>query len=102
MIKAFSLMVDEAEELVFGGVGTQRLYMATTVVVIVSAGVGLGVALPNQTQIPEPWAVVSAIVGWTCFATWSASFYPQLVVNYQRRRCARLASLPQPAALWRS
>lgn len=38
-------------------------------------------------QIPEPWARISAIVGWTYFATWSISFYPQIIVNYQRQRC---------------
>lgn len=68
--------------------GTQRLYATTMVGVIVAAGFGLGVALPNETEVPQPWPVISAIVGWSYFATWSISFYPQIVINYQRKRCA--------------
>ncbi len=66
--------------------GSQRIYNSTMVLAVTAAGIALGVALPNQTEVPQPWAMVSACVGWTYFVTWSISFYPQIIVNYQRKR----------------
>ena len=56
------------------------------VLAVTAAGIALGVALPNQTEVPQPWVMISACVGWTYFVTWSISFYPQIIVNYQRKR----------------
>lgn len=50
MRQSFDIMA-EAEQLVFGGVGSQRLYVATIIAIMLTAGVGLGVGLPNQTQV---------------------------------------------------
>jgi hypothetical protein len=30
--------------------------------------------------------IFSVIVGWTYFAAWSISFYPQIYINYTRKR----------------
>lgn len=32
------------------------------------------------------WQVVSAACGVTYFTAWSASFYPQLIKNYKRKK----------------
>lgn len=37
------------------------------------------------------WSVLSAIIGWTYFAAWSVSFYPQLVLNWKRRAVTGLS-----------
>jgi len=34
---------------------------------------------------PEAVAVVSSVLGWSYFAAWSLSFYPQIWLNYTRR-----------------
>lgn len=31
------------------------------------------------------WKVASAICGVTYFCAWSASFYPQIILNYRRK-----------------
>ncbi|KAH9244476.1 hypothetical protein BASA81_018114, partial [Batrachochytrium salamandrivorans] len=31
------------------------------------------------------WSVISVIVGWTYFAAWSFSFYPQVLLNYSNK-----------------
>ena len=57
-------------------------------------GVGLGVGL-GHGFLAEPDGIVanctsaeqvtSSVLGWTYFAAWSVSFYPQVVLNWQRR-----------------
>ena len=66
--------------------GAQRVYSGTMVLAVTAAGIALGIALPNQTEVPQPWAMISACVGWTYFVTWSISFYPQIAVNSKRKR----------------
>lgn len=66
--------------------GTSRLYTSSAIVLVVTVGISLGVLLPNETNVPQPWAVISAIVGWSFTVTWSISFYPQIFVNFQRKR----------------
>jgi hypothetical protein len=65
---------------------------------ILSLGFGLGLGLPSSnggtagghaTTCPAVLSVwVSAILGWTYFAAWSVSFYPQAILNCARRSVA--------------
>ncbi|KAL9178605.1 hypothetical protein ACHAXT_001943 [Thalassiosira profunda] len=51
-------------------------------------GIVLGLALPKNPSLPSriwQWATMSNIVGYTYFLAWSASFYPQIFLNYSRR-----------------
>ena len=49
-------------------------------------GTILGLILPKNTNIPShSWQILSNIVGYTYFLAWSASFYPQILLNYNRR-----------------
>lgn len=91
MTFAFDIMSD-AEELLSGGAGTSRFYTSSAIVLVVTVGVSLGVLLPNETNVPQPWAVISAIVGWSFTVTWSISFYPQIFVNFQRKSVVGLSS----------
>lgn len=49
-------------------------------------GTTLGLILPKNANIPShTWQILSNIVGYTYFLAWSASFYPQILLNYNRR-----------------
>lgn len=67
------------------------------VCVILSLGFGLGLGLPahgggtagGSSSCPAVLSVsVSAVLGWTYFAAWSFSFYPQAILNCARRSVA--------------
>lgn len=47
-------------------------------------GILLGLLLPPDHLLPQPWATVSAVCGWCYFAAWSLSFYPQVYLNWKR------------------
>lgn len=53
----------------------------------------------NASRIPDLDIVVlrshtldilAAVVGWLYFAAWSISFYPQIYLNWRRKRCRRV------------
>ncbi|KAG9407231.1 hypothetical protein AC1031_001928 [Aphanomyces cochlioides] len=52
---------------------------------ILTVGLVLGFALDATPNIPEPYGRISSIIGWTYFAAWSMSFWPQIVTNYRRQ-----------------
>lgn len=54
-------------------------------------GLALGLALGTSAALPSPWDVVSPVIGWTYFAAWSISFYPQVWLNYSRKSVAGLS-----------
>ena len=57
--------------------------------VVVVLGVSLGLGLPNDEGGPEDpvWARTSTLIGWTYFAAWTASFWPQTLLNFSRWSC---------------
>ena len=87
------------------------------VVLILSIGFGLGLGLPSSSSShaaappSPPWTPAgvpplppdptpscgtavssfSAVIGWISFAAWSISFYPQLVMNFERRSVVGLS-----------
>jgi len=49
-------------------------------------GTAVGIAAPKNPHLPSPmWQLLSSIVGYTYFLAWSASFYPQIFMNYYRK-----------------
>ncbi|EGZ09939.1 hypothetical protein PHYSODRAFT_318424 [Phytophthora sojae] len=52
---------------------------------ILLAGLAFGLSLDANAHIPRPWNRVSSIIGWIYFFCWSVSFYPQAILNRQRR-----------------
>ncbi len=58
-------------------------------------GVGAGLAT-FSTRSSSPacgatWGALSDVMGWTYFAAWSLSFYPQCVLNWERRSVVGLS-----------
>ena len=63
----------------------QTSFLKWTVALLLG-GIALGVLLPKNPHLPSPtWQILSSIIGYTYFLGWSASFYPQILMNYHRR-----------------
>ena len=59
---------------------------------LVVIGVLLGSILPSDTGLPSPlYRWISNCIGYTYFASWSVSFYPQLINNYRRKTTVGLS-----------
>jgi len=43
------------------------------------------------TPATGPWSVASQVLGWSYFLAWSASFYPQAILNYRRKSVTGLS-----------
>lgn len=41
----------------------------------------------------KPLVVLIAVVGWIYFVAWTISFYPQMWLNYKRKRCTYVYTL---------
>mmetsp|Transcript_3464 Transcript_3464/g.4602 ORF Transcript_3464/g.4602 Transcript_3464/m.4602 type:complete len:548 (+) Transcript_3464:515-2158(+) len=49
-------------------------------------GAFIGIIMPKNEKLPTPWyRITSSIVGYSYFIFWCASFYPQVVMNFQRK-----------------
>lgn len=54
--------------------------------------VGLLVPAPLGTGAdPSPWGRVSQVLGWLYFFAWSFSFWPQILLNFRRKKCTGLS-----------
>jgi hypothetical protein len=55
-------------------------------------GVFLSLTLPaGESALPGHVQLVSDLLGWTYFAAWSISFYPQIYLNYVRKSVVGLS-----------
>ena len=62
--------------------------LTALLIVCVAFGVGLAtVPAGNRTAV----ALTSSCLGWAYFTCWSVSFYPQLVLNFERRSVVGLS-----------
>lgn len=53
---------------------------------ILAIGAFIGALLPKDPDLPTPWyRVLSSSIGYVYFLSWSVSFYPQLITNYQKK-----------------
>jgi hypothetical protein len=54
--------------------------------VILAIGAFVGAVLPKNPDLPTPWyRTLSSSIGYIYFLSWSVSFYPQLITNYQKK-----------------
>ncbi|KAL7449341.1 hypothetical protein ACHAWC_003170 [Mediolabrus comicus] len=74
--------------LVLGGIllGTILNIVFKWVISLVLGGILLGTILPQNETLPSAtWRLLSSIIGYIYFLAWSSSFYPQIVMNYERQ-----------------
>jgi cystinosin len=64
-------------------------YLTAGLVIVM--GLTLGFIAPVDISIPEPYTRLSCVMGWTYFAAWSISFYPQLFDNWRRKSVVGLS-----------
>jgi cystinosin len=62
-----------------------------TAALVIGMGVTLGLVAPVDASIPAPYTRLSCVMGWTYFAAWSISFYPQLYENWRRQSVVGLS-----------
>lgn len=49
-------------------------------------GTSIGILMPKNPDLPDAWyQAISSIIGYIYFISWSVSFYPQLITNYQNQ-----------------
>ena len=59
--------------------------------VIFAVGFGLGFGNDANSNIPQPYNRISSVIGWTYFACWSISFWPQVFLNWRRQSVVGLS-----------
>eukprot|EP00877_Chromochloris_zofingiensis_P007899 jgi/Chrzof1/3362/Cz12g22110.t1 len=64
---------------------------STILLVVVLVGVSLGLTVPTRHALPPPYDAINSVIGWTYFAAWSFSFYPQLYMNWRRKSVVGLS-----------
>ncbi|KDO35314.1 hypothetical protein SPRG_00163 [Saprolegnia parasitica CBS 223.65] len=69
----------------------QRNGVAIGVAVIAVVGFGLGFGLDANDNVPAPYNRISSIIGWTYFACWSVSFWPQIFLNWRLKNVEGLS-----------
>jgi cystinosin len=61
--------------------------------VMFGLGAMTGIVMPKNPDLPHAWyRLLSSIIGYTYFVSWSVSFYPQLITNYQRKTVEGLST----------
>jgi len=71
--------------------GSETRTTATIFAVVLVLGAALAAAVPNASSLRAPWRFWSNLIGWTYFAAWSVSFWPQVILIAQRGRVAGLS-----------
>jgi len=70
---------------------TEGRTTATIFTVVLLLGAVLAVSVPPSSSLRGAWRFWSNAIGWTYFAAWSVSFWPQVVLIAQRRHVAGLS-----------
>lgn len=61
--------------------------------IIFALGTLLGLVMPKNQDLPTVWyQSLSSIIGYSYFLSWSVSFYPQLITNYQQKSIEGLST----------
>ena len=68
-----------------GCLSSDRLHIFSVSALILLAGAILGLLLDANENIPKAYDRISSIICWVYFMCWSISFYPQVIMNYQRK-----------------
>uniref|UniRef100_A0A7S1Z196 Cystinosin n=1 Tax=Trieres chinensis TaxID=1514140 RepID=A0A7S1Z196_TRICV len=56
-------------------------------------GGAIGLIMPRDSALKSPWyRIVSSVVGYIYFLSWSVSFYPQVILNFRRKSTTGLSN----------
>ena len=70
--------------------GRRRRRLITLACMLIAAGVVAAVT-PDDSALTKPYAYVSAALGGAYFVAWSVSFWPQVLLNRQRKTTVGLS-----------
>ncbi len=67
--------------------------LTTGLSIVFVAGAIIGILMPKNPALPHPlYRVISSIVGYTYFVSWSVSYYPQVITIAQRKSVEGLST----------
>lgn len=69
-----------------------RKSVAAGLSTIFVVGTGIGLLTPKNPALTPPYQSISAAIGYIYFLSWSISFYPQVMSNFQRRSTVGLSA----------
>lgn len=55
-------------------------------------GIIVGLSVPGNSDLSSTYRPFSSVIGWTYVIAWTISFYPQVIMNYQRQCTIGLSS----------
>eukprot|EP00048_Salpingoeca_helianthica_P021695 m.13865 g.13865 ORF g.13865 m.13865 type:complete len:317 (+) comp6301_c0_seq1:31-981(+) len=82
---------EERKELLARAMRQEQMMVIGGAVFVVALGLVLGFATPTSSDLTSPVGRISNVLGWTYFAAWSVSFYPQVILNYRRKSVVGLS-----------
>ena len=65
--------------------------VALLILLVILLGTVLAFAWPTGTHLPQPYATLSAIFGWSYFCFWTMSFFPQVYSNFAEKSVVGLS-----------
>jgi cystinosin len=67
-------------------VSSEARISCTIGVIVLALGLLLGLTTTQDGGLPSnsSWPLISNLIGWTYFSAWSISFWPQILLNFQR------------------
>jgi len=67
--------------------------IVTGLSIMFALGTITGIIMPKNPDLPHAWyRLLSSIIGYTYFVSWSVSFYPQIITNYQKKTVEGLST----------
>lgn len=54
-------------------------------------GTILGLIIKGDSTLPDYWRPWSSIIGWTYFSAWTVSFWPQIIINWNKKSVVGLS-----------
>jgi cystinosin len=67
--------------------------VTTGLSIMFALGTITGILMPKNPDLPHAWyRILSSVIGYIYFVSWSVSFYPQLITNHEKKRIDGLST----------
>ena len=67
--------------------------VTTGLSIMFALGTMTGILMPKNPDLPHAWyRILSSVIGYIYFVSWSVSFYPQLITNHEKKRIDGLST----------